>query len=128
MNIAYYTMPHLALASRVKSRGQNASEGISNRLKQFWGSRPQFAPLKPLRQWLEGVQLKDPKQAKLLCELIPAQCPFERTIQFNGRVLVHIPPLCKLNPLYEEVVGLRFRALCYLADECGEDITPYCTN
>ncbi|MEB3279397.1 MAG: Mo-dependent nitrogenase C-terminal domain-containing protein [Lyngbya sp.] len=128
MNIAYYTMPHLALASWVKSHGQNASEGISNRLKQFWSSKPQFAPLKPLRQWLETMEVKDPKLAKLLCQLIPAQCPFERTIQFKGRVLVHIPPLCKLNPVYEEVVSLRFRALCYLADECGEDITPYCTN
>jgi len=34
--------------------------------------------------------------------------------------------MCKLNPLYEEVVALRFRALCYLADECGEDVTCYC--
>jgi hypothetical protein len=24
------------------------------------------------------------------------------------------------------VVGLRFRSLCYLADECGEDVTGYC--
>jgi hypothetical protein len=38
----------------------------------------------------------------------------------------NIPPMCKLNPLYEEVVGLRFRALCYLADDCGEDISQYC--
>jgi hypothetical protein len=128
MNIAYYTMPHLALASRVKSHGQNASEGISNSLKRFLSSQPQLAPLKPLRQWLENIEIKDPKLAKLLCQLIPSQCPFERKIQFRGRVLVHIPPLCKLNPVYEEVVGLRFRALCYLADECGEDITPYCTN
>ncbi|MDY7024694.1 MAG: Mo-dependent nitrogenase C-terminal domain-containing protein, partial [Cyanobacteriota bacterium] len=38
---------------------------------------------------------------------------------------IHIPPLCKLNPVYDELISLRFRALCYLADECGEDITPY---
>lgn len=37
----------------------------------------------------------------------------------------HIPPLCKLNPLYNEVMALRFRALSYLSDTCGEDITPY---
>ncbi len=43
----------------------------------------------------------------------------------GDRTLLSIPPLCKLNPLYEQVVGLRFRALCYLADECGEDVTPY---
>jgi Mo-dependent nitrogenase C-terminus len=23
------------------------------------------------------------------------------------------------------MVGLRFRALSYLADDCGEDVTPY---
>jgi hypothetical protein len=28
--------------------------------------------------------------------------------------------------LYEEVVGLRFKAMCYLADVCGEDISQYC--
>jgi hypothetical protein len=61
-----------------------------------------------------------------LCKLIPAQCPFERDVKFFGHTLFHIPPLCKLNPLYEEVVALRFRGLCYLADECGEDVTPYC--
>jgi hypothetical protein len=34
--------------------------------------------------------------------------------------------MCKLNPFYEQVVGIRFRSLCYLADVCGEDITAYC--
>ncbi|MDE5116162.1 MAG: nitrogenase, partial [Trichodesmium sp. St2_bin2_1] len=29
-------------------------------------------------------------------------------------------------PLYNELIHLRFRALCYLADVCGEDITSYC--
>ena len=58
--------------------------------------------------------------------MIPAQCPFERDVKVFGHTLFHIPPLCKLNPLYEEVVALRFRAMCYLADECGEDISAYC--
>ncbi|MBE9017387.1 hypothetical protein IQ272_14835 [Chroococcidiopsidales cyanobacterium LEGE 13417] len=35
-------------------------------------------------------------------------------------------PLCKLNPLYEQVVALRFKALTYLVDECGEDLSLYC--
>nr|WP_317110593.1 Mo-dependent nitrogenase C-terminal domain-containing protein [Chroococcidiopsis sp. SAG 2025] len=34
--------------------------------------------------------------------------------------------MCKLNPLYEQVVALRFKALTYLADECGEDVSLYC--
>jgi hypothetical protein len=58
--------------------------------------------------------------------MIPTQCPFERDISLFGRTILSIPPLCKLNPLYEEVIGLRFRALCYLADDCGEDVGCYC--
>jgi hypothetical protein len=32
----------------------------------------------------------------------------------------------KLNPLYDQLIDLRFRSLSYLADECGVDVTPYC--
>ncbi|MBD2608479.1 Mo-dependent nitrogenase C-terminal domain-containing protein [Scytonema hofmannii FACHB-248] len=82
--------------------------------------------LQPIRQWMESREINNPKLAHFLCQLIPAQCPFERDIKLFGRKLFHIPPMCKLNPLYEQVVGLRFKALCYLADECGEDVTAYC--
>jgi hypothetical protein len=85
-----------------------------------------FAPLKPIRQWLDRIEICDRDTAHILCSVIPAQCPFERTIKLWGRTILHIPPLCKLNPFYDEVVGLRFRSLCYLADECGEDISSYC--
>ncbi|MFB2982401.1 Mo-dependent nitrogenase C-terminal domain-containing protein [Microseira sp. BLCC-F43] len=76
----------------------------------------------PLRQVVDAVEFHNPKVARLLCKIIPASCPFERDIQVFGHRLFHIPPLCKLNPFYEQFVGLRFRALCYLADECGEYI------
>jgi hypothetical protein len=89
-------------------------------------TKPSFAILQPLRYWLNEIEVRNPKVAHRLCQLIPAECPFERDVNFFGRKLFHIPPMCKLNPLYEEVVSLRFRALCYLADECGEDVTPYC--
>jgi hypothetical protein len=82
--------------------------------------------LQPLRLWLESIQIRDYKLAHRLCKLIPAQCPFERDVKLLGKTLFHIPPMCKLNPLYDELVSLRFRALCYLADECGEDVTQYC--
>ncbi|MDX2228435.1 MAG: Mo-dependent nitrogenase C-terminal domain-containing protein [Leptolyngbyaceae cyanobacterium bins.349] len=81
--------------------------------------------LHPVREWLDTMEVQDPKVARMLCKLIPSQCPFERDITLFGRQLVHIPPLCKINPLYEQLVGLRFRALSYLADDCGEDVTPY---
>jgi tellurite resistance protein len=81
--------------------------------------------LAPMREWLDHLDMQDPKIARFLCKMIPPQCPFERDIKLFGRKIVHIPPMCKLNPLYEQLVGLRFRALSYLADDCGEDITPY---
>jgi tellurite resistance protein len=82
-------------------------------------------PLQPVRQWLDELEIASPHQARFLCKLIPAQCPFERDIVLFGRKLVHIPPMCKLNPLYDQLVYLRFRALSYLADVCHEDVTPY---
>lgn len=81
--------------------------------------------LKPVRSWLDEMEIKTPYTAHFLCKLIPPQCPFERDIVLFGHKVVHIPPMCKLNPLYEQLVGLRFRALSYLADECKEDISAY---
>ncbi|PPS45613.1 Mo-dependent nitrogenase C-terminal domain-containing protein [Chroococcidiopsis sp. TS-821] len=69
--------------------------------------------------------IKSQTIARLLCRIIPAHCPFERNIQI-GQIHLHIPPLCKLNPLYKEIVNLRFLCLSYLAEECGEDISSYC--
>jgi tellurite resistance protein len=82
-------------------------------------------PLRPVRDWLDGMDIQDPKVARFLCKLIPSQCPFERDLVIFKKKLVHIPPMCKINPLYEQLVGLRFRSLSYLADICKEDITPY---
>jgi Mo-dependent nitrogenase C-terminus len=86
--------------------------------------KPDF--LQPLRQWLDSLEIQNRKLAKFIAKLIPAQCPFERDIMLFGRKIAHIPPMCKLNPLYDQFVGLRFRALCYLVDQCGEDIQSYC--
>ncbi|MCC5639115.1 Mo-dependent nitrogenase C-terminal domain-containing protein [Nostoc sp. CHAB 5844] len=82
--------------------------------------------LNQLRYQLEVVEIHNDKIARLLCKIIPSHCPFERTVSILGRKLFQIPPLCKLNPLYEQVVGLRFKCLIYLADVCGEDVTKYC--
>lgn len=82
--------------------------------------------LSPLRQQLNSLEIRNELKAHLLCRFIPVQCPFERNIYLFGRKVAYIPPLCKLNPFYEEVASLRFRALCYLADECGQDVSCYC--
>lgn len=80
--------------------------------------------LKPLRRWIDQFEVGDRRLAHLICRVIPCCCPFERDLSLFGRTF-HIPALCKLNPVYDELVSLRFRALSYLADECGEDINRY---
>lgn len=86
----------------------------------------QHDPLTPMREWLDQLEVHDPRLARFLCKMIPPQCPFERDVKLFGQKVVHIPPMCKLNPLYDQLVGLRFRALTYLADDCQEDVTKYC--
>jgi hypothetical protein len=81
--------------------------------------------LHSIRYWLGSRDIQSPIVARSLCKLIPAQCPFEREIKLFDRTIIYIPPLCKLNPFYEQLSELRFKALVYLADECGEDLTPY---
>lgn len=81
--------------------------------------------LHPVKDWLDEMEIEDPRLARFIAKVIPAQCPFERDINLFGRTIAHIPPLCKLNPLYEQFVGLRFRSLSYLADDCKEDISEY---
>ena len=84
-------------------------------------------PWQFFQQWLERLEIKEEQTARRIVKLIPSQCPFAREIKAFGRVIIRIPALCKFNPLYEQLIGLRFRALCFLADSCGEDITPYCS-
>ena len=79
----------------------------------------------PIRQALDAIEIHNPQLARFICKMIPARCPFERTISCLGYCLC-IPPLCKLNPLYDQIAGLRFKCLSFLADQCGEDVTQYC--
>lgn len=82
--------------------------------------------LQTIQLKLDAIEVRNAKIAHCFCRLIPAHCPFEQDIRCFGRLLIHIPSLCKLNPFYEQLMGLRFKALSYLADVCNEDITLYC--
>lgn len=125
MKVFDNTTKKIFLASWVSISQANASDANLTQLHRP-STMPNLKILQVLRQWLDNIQVRDRLLAHRLCKLIPAQCPFERDVKLFGKKLFHIPPMCKLNPLYEELVGLRFRALCYLADDCGEDITQYC--
>ncbi len=116
MNVTDYTIRNFIL-------GCGSSESIS---PSKWLKVPVSNILQSLRNRLEDQEISDRSFAHRLCRLIPAQCPFERKVEFFGYVLLTIPPLCKLNPLYDDLMALRFRALCYLAEEWGEDISQYC--
>jgi hypothetical protein len=76
-------------------------------------------PLQTIRHKLESIEIHSSRMAQFLCKLIPASCPFEREIKIGDRTLAHIPPLCKLNPLYDQLVELRFKSLVYLAEKCN---------
>jgi Mo-dependent nitrogenase C-terminus len=112
---------HIILSDFVNSAVESNQVGRKNRFATL-----KFDALQPLRQWLDSLEIENRKLALFIAKLIPAQCPFERDIILFGRKVAHIPPMCKLNPFYDQFVGLRFRALCYLVDRCGEDITSYC--
>jgi hypothetical protein len=78
--------------------------------------------LQPVKRRIEQIPVENSKVAHRIVALIPADCPFERDLKLFGHTIAHIPPMCKINPLYEQLTMLRFKALCYLVDECGEDI------
>jgi hypothetical protein len=136
MNWSHYRTPDLALSSwtwlpndAATSQSHPATQPPATLYRTAFVSpslRPHCAPLQPLRQWLNNIEISSEAQARRICQAIPARCPFEREVRVLGKTILRIPPLCKLNPVYEEVVALRFRALCYLADECRVDVTPYC--
>jgi hypothetical protein len=126
MKVFDNTTKKIFLASWVSLPQTETSRADVTQLPHSPSSQSSGDLLRPVRRWLDNLEVSDRQIAHRICRIVPAQCPFERDVKFLGKVLFHIPPMCKLNPLYEEVVSLRFRALCYLADECGEDITQYC--
>ncbi len=129
MKVFGNTNSKIFLASWVSLDRAQTNDDISQQnISQQSISSPKFRydVLKSLRKWVDEIEVSDRKLAHRLCKLIPSQCPFERDVKLFGKTLFHIPPMCKLNPLYDEVVGLRFRAMCFLADKCGEDVSQYC--
>ncbi|MGP0128936.1 MAG: Mo-dependent nitrogenase C-terminal domain-containing protein [cyanobacterium endosymbiont of Rhopalodia musculus] len=111
------------LCSSLNEHSQAQADGAAVSLSSPPHPHPDL--LHPLKDWLDGMDINDPRLARFICKMVPSQCPFERDVKLFGHKIVHIPALCKLNPLYEQLVGLRFRALCYLSDDCKEDISEY---
>jgi hypothetical protein len=75
-----------------------------------------LAPIQWFRNYLNQIEVRDQKTATIICSLVPPSCPFQRKIQLFGKTLLAIPPLCHINPFYEELMALRFRALNFLSE------------
>ncbi len=71
-----------------------------------------------VRLRIENFEISHPKVAQLLSK-IPASCPFAREIRLLGYTF-RIPPLCHLNPFYDSLMLLRFRALTFLTETAPE--------
>ncbi|MEM9151735.1 MAG: Mo-dependent nitrogenase C-terminal domain-containing protein [Cyanobacteria bacterium P01_F01_bin.3] len=112
-------------SATVPEHSETATTSSTNPINAIGDKLSHAEPLKPVRNWLDQLSVEDPRLARFVCKLVPSQCPFERDVKIFGSKVIHIPPMCKINPLYEQLVGLRFRALSYLADDVGEDVTPY---
>ncbi|MBP5973584.1 nitrogenase [Brasilonema sp. CT11] len=70
--------------------------------------------IKQLQRKIDTIEVHNPRFARLLCLTIPASCPCQRNFNLMGYTF-DVPALCEFNPLYEQLVGLRFRAIEYLA-------------
>ncbi len=81
-----------------------------------------FQLLRLVQRGIDRIEIRDRDMALLIYRMIPSQCPFARDVKLFGRLLFRIPPLCKLNPVYDQLMALRFRAMCYLVDQCGMDL------
>lgn len=58
--------------------------------------------------------LKAPmKFVATLFSFIPSNCPFARTVTLGDHTF-HVPPLCKLNPFYGQIMSAKFWAMTYL--------------
>ncbi len=72
---------------------------------------------------LATIRFKRMISAQLTCILVPFQCPFDRTFDLVF-CKISIPPLCKINPLYDGVIALKVSALKFL-EERNIDTAKY---
>lgn len=75
-------------------------------------SKPNKGLIFQIKMRIETFEVCHPKVAQLLSK-IPASCPFSREIRLLGYTF-QIPSLCHLNPFYDSLMLLRFRALTFL--------------
>ena len=83
----------------------------STRVTQAWKR------LDPLKHWLNGLDPGDERISSFIAHLIPFLDPFGCDIDLFAHKLVQIPVMCKINPLFEQFLAVRFRCLGHLSVE-----------
>jgi hypothetical protein len=86
-----------------------------------------FLPLSPkslsshllaaLKEQINTLEVHNIQVAKWICRVIPNTCSTGYDLRFWGRTWLHLPSLCELNPLTDELVDLRFRAADFLFEQ-----------
>ena len=72
-----------------------------------------------LKTQIDRVQINSSAQAQWICKLLPSSCPFERNFTLFGHSF-HSPALCQLNPLFPQLMLLRYKALTYIASNSAQ--------
>ncbi len=78
-------------------------------------------PLAPFRAWINRIEVHQSWFARWVCRLVPNVCSRGYDLRCLGYTILHLPSLCKLNPLYDELLDLRFRAAEFLYEQSGSD-------
>ncbi|MBE9059816.1 Mo-dependent nitrogenase C-terminal domain-containing protein [cf. Phormidesmis sp. LEGE 11477] len=73
-------------------------------------------PLAPVRTWLNALEVHNVRLAQWVCRLVPNTCSSGHDLILLGHCL-HVPSLCEVNPLADELVDLRFRAADFLYEQ-----------
>lgn len=70
-----------------------------------------FSVDKLVRVSINSASAFSEADALFIVGFIPSTCPFERDVYLYKLKLFHIPPICKINPYYKEIVNLKLRAI-----------------
>ncbi len=80
---------------------------------QRWPSTSVFSldVLRPLRQWLNPVEIRNPTQAHLFGRHIPVQRPWEPKVRVGRWLCFNVPPRGQFNPLYGACIAFAIPRL-----------------
>lgn len=77
----------------------------------YLAMQPNYSLISAFKEALNNFEFTNKDRAERFVKLIPNSCPFAREVKAFGKTIVNIPPLCKINPLYEEIMMLKFRTI-----------------